>query len=198
MKSLTIGNTVTSIGNWAFGDCSGLTGTLTIPNSVTSIGYAAFYDCSDLTGIAIPNSVTSIGDFAFGRCDALIEIHSENPTPPQVQSYTFDGVNKEACTLYVPAGCASIYASRPVWKDFFNIQEPTSINNIVSNSDISVFITSDGIKITGCNPTDRVSIYTVNGQLIYSSVIGNGLISCPLQKGIYIIHTPKKSLKTIY
>jgi len=244
LKSLTIGNTVTSIGGYAFGGCSGLTDTLTIPNSVTSIGYAAFYNCSNLTGITIPNSVrsigdyafdmcsslteitipnsvvsigyavfsgcinlksftipnsvSSIGDYAFSRCSKLMKINCENPTPPQVQSNTFVEVDKKTCVLYVPAGCASIYASQPVWKDFFNIQEPTSINNIVFDSDISASITSEGIKITGCNPTDKVSIYAVNGQLVYSSVIGNGLISCPLQKGIYIIHTPKKSLKIIY
>ena len=55
------GNTyaVTSIGNYAFSDCSGLT-SITIPNSVTSIGNWAFSYCRGLTSITIPNSVTSI------------------------------------------------------------------------------------------------------------------------------------------
>ena len=55
---------VTSIGDYAFADCSSLT-SLTIPNSITSIGYSAFSSCSSLTSITIPNSVTSIGDYAF-------------------------------------------------------------------------------------------------------------------------------------
>ena len=38
---------------------------MTIPSGVTSIGDFAFYDCSDLTNVVIPNSVTSIGDNAF-------------------------------------------------------------------------------------------------------------------------------------
>ncbi len=41
--------------------CDGLT-SVTIPNSVTSIGDEAFYDCTSLTNVTIPNSVTSIGD----------------------------------------------------------------------------------------------------------------------------------------
>jgi outer membrane protein assembly factor BamB len=62
--SYTIPNSVTSIGDSAFGGCSKLT-SVTIPNSVTSIGDSAFEGCSRLTSVTIPNSVTSIGDRAF-------------------------------------------------------------------------------------------------------------------------------------
>ncbi|MBR3938887.1 MAG: leucine-rich repeat domain-containing protein, partial [Bacteroidales bacterium] len=64
LTSVTIGNSVTSIGSNAFYGCSGLT-SVTIGNSVTSIGSSAFYECSGLTSVTIPNSVTSIGYEAF-------------------------------------------------------------------------------------------------------------------------------------
>ena len=70
MKSVTIGNSVTSIGGEAFKGCSSLT-SVTISNSVTSIGSSAFRDCSGLKSVTIPSSVTSIGNSAFEGCDSL-------------------------------------------------------------------------------------------------------------------------------
>ena len=77
MTSVTIPNSVTSIGWSAFRGCSGLT-SVTIPNSVTSIGYCAFDGCSGLTSVTIPNSVTSIGGFAFADCSGLTSIEIPN------------------------------------------------------------------------------------------------------------------------
>ena len=65
-QNTIIPNSVTSIGEGAFYDCTGLT-SITIPNSVTSIGYSAFRSCSGLTSITIPDSVTSIGWDAFAN-----------------------------------------------------------------------------------------------------------------------------------
>jgi hypothetical protein len=66
---LTIPDSVISIGDWAFGECWWLTGSLTIGDSVVSIGWAAFLHCGELTGsLTIPDSVVSIGDSAFDGC----------------------------------------------------------------------------------------------------------------------------------
>ena len=72
LTRVTIGNSVTSIGDCAFGYCESLT-SVTIGNSVTSIGNYAFYNCTGLTNITIPNSVTSIGYDAFYNCNNLVK-----------------------------------------------------------------------------------------------------------------------------
>ena len=95
LTSLTLGNSVTSIGANAFYYCTGLQD-LVLPDSVTSIGDAAFYgcgftnvvigrglgsigfdvfsDCVSLTGVAIPNTLTNIGNGAFSSCSHLARI----------------------------------------------------------------------------------------------------------------------------
>ena len=64
---------VTSIGNYAFFNCTGLT-SVAIPDSVTSIGYLSFFSCDALTSVAIPDSVASIGDLAFYKCGSLTSV----------------------------------------------------------------------------------------------------------------------------
>ena len=73
LTSITIPEGVTSIGYWAFSDCSSLT-SIIIPDSVTSIGNRAFMDCTSLTSVTIPDGVTSIGDYAFSGCSSLTSI----------------------------------------------------------------------------------------------------------------------------
>ena len=55
---------MTSIGEWAFRDCTSLT-SINLPSSLTSIGDSAFYGCSSLTSIELPSTLTSVGDSAF-------------------------------------------------------------------------------------------------------------------------------------
>ena len=76
---LTLGNSVETIGENAFLNCSGLSGNLIIPNSVTAIGEGAFEGCTGLTGVVnIPSGVTSIPTRAFQNCTSLTKIVVQN------------------------------------------------------------------------------------------------------------------------
>lgn len=89
LKSVVIPNSITKIGNEAFYGCSGLT-SITISNSVTSIEEGTFSGCSSLVSIVIPNSVTSIGENAFRGCSALTNVTIPNSVT-KIGSWAFDG-----------------------------------------------------------------------------------------------------------
>jgi hypothetical protein len=77
VASITIPNSVTRIGDWAFNWCRDLT-SVTIGNSVTSIGDNAFSMCTDLTSLSFGNSVKSIGKSAFSYCESLTSVTIPN------------------------------------------------------------------------------------------------------------------------
>jgi uncharacterized repeat protein (TIGR02543 family) len=86
LKSVTIPDSVTTIGDYAFSGCRGLTSVM-IPNSVTEIGKGAFEYTFSLTSVTIPNSVTDIGTEAFGYCGLTDVIIPESVT--EIGSYVF-------------------------------------------------------------------------------------------------------------
>ena len=73
IKTVTIGNGVTTICNNAFRDCDNIT-SITIPQSVMNIDYEAFEDCNNLKNVEITNGVTRIGGAAFSACSSLESI----------------------------------------------------------------------------------------------------------------------------
>ena len=117
---MTIPSSVTSIGDRAFQNCSGLT-SITIPNSVTSIDQQAFIHCSGLVSVTIGKNVTSIGSSAFNDCSGLISVTVERSEPIRISLGTF--TNYSNATLYVPVGCKEAYAAADCWKEFKEIKE---------------------------------------------------------------------------
>ena len=73
VTSITLPESIVSIGERTFEGCSSLT-SINIPKGVTSIGRRAFYDCSSLTSIIIPDGVTSIAEYTFLGCKKLTSV----------------------------------------------------------------------------------------------------------------------------
>jgi len=113
----SVSYSVTSIGDYAFNLCTGLT-SITIPDSVTSIGEYAFGQCTGLTSVTIPNSVTSIGYYAFDRCTGLtaLDVATDNPYYCSEDGVLF---NKDKTTLIrYPGGKQGAYAMPNSVTDF--------------------------------------------------------------------------------
>ena len=96
---------VTSIGDYAFSDCTGLT-SITIPEGVTSIGCYAFFGCEGLKSITIPSKVTSIGDYAFSGCSGLTSIKIPSSVT-SIRDYVFSGCTG-LTSITIPASVTSI------------------------------------------------------------------------------------------
>ena len=166
IKSVTIPESVTEIGDYAFSGCIGLT-SVVIPNSVTKIGNYAFYCGYGLESVVIGSGVASIGESAFESCNALTSMQSfisaENLFAPG--DYAFYDVDKDACTLYVPKGAKDTYASTTGWDEFVNIEEVdfSGIEDVkAENGNVGVFYDLQGRKVD----TPSKGFYIVNGKKV--------------------------------
>ena len=144
LTSINIPNSVSSIGMLAFSGCSGLT-SINIPNSVTSFDSGAFYGCSRLTSINISNSVTSIGNDAFYGCSGLTSID----IPNSVSSIGYQ-------VFYECSGLTSVNIGNSVTyigeRAFFGCTRLTSIN--IPNSVTSI----DNQAFYGCTGLTNIDI----------------------------------------
>lgn len=99
IQSVTIPESVTSIGKRAFDGCSALT-TLSLGEKIKTIGNYAFENCTSLTGVTIPQSVTSIGYYAFEGCTNLNPLTIKGPIT-SMGNYAFAGSTYlKSLTLY--------------------------------------------------------------------------------------------------
>ena len=89
-----------NISPYAFAFCSSLT-SVTIPDSVTSIGSGAFYICSELSSITIGSGVTSIGSGAFSGCDKLTTVYYTGDVAGWCQISGLENLMQNVTTLYI-------------------------------------------------------------------------------------------------
>ena len=154
-----IPNSVTSIGEEAFRDCTSLT-SVTIPSSVTSIGRYAFYYCTSLTSVTIGNSVTSIGDLAFYNCTSLTNITIPNSVTSIGWSAFYNCTSLTNITI--PNSVTSIG-----WSAFYNCTSLTSVT--IPDSVTSI---GDG-AFEGCSSLTSVTI----GNSV-TSISGSAFENC--------------------
>ena len=222
-KNTTIGNSVSSIDNYAFSGCSGLT-SVTIPNSVTSIGEYAFSGCSGLTSVIIPNSVTSIGDGAFFGCSGLTSVTIPNSVTSISNNAFYDCSGLTSVTI--PNSVTSIGdgAFDNCWRlrnltslavepptcgiGAFKYVSKTSCKLLVPEESINKYKTADQWKeflnILGYNGVDDVSVdtpdalyevYNLQGVRVGGGMREAEVTADVLPHGVYILVSPQNRKK---
>ena len=78
-RTVEIPNNVTSIGDYAFSGCTGLTN-ITFPDSLTTINTGAFNGCASLTEIDLKNVTTFSGAYHFQSCSSLRKVIGKKVT----------------------------------------------------------------------------------------------------------------------
>ncbi len=113
LTSISIPKYVTSIGDNAFSSCSELK-SVTIPNNVETIGSSAFANCSEMQSVTIGSNVKSIGTNAFYGCGSLTDLYCKAIIVPDVAT----SKALENVTLYVPSALIESYSNNPFWSGF--------------------------------------------------------------------------------
>ena len=181
----SIPDSVTSIGSYAFEDCTDLKSVI-IPNGVTSIGDWAFHSCSGLTGVIIPDSITRIGDQAFGYCGSLNITVDEgnlsysdidgvlfNKDKTEIIEYTKDNIQYE---YSIPDSVTSIRR--------YAFEDCTGLKSVIIPNGVTIIGSSAFDNCTGLTsitiPNSVMSIDNCafqNCTGLKSIMIGNGLTS---------------------
>ncbi|MBR5086729.1 MAG: leucine-rich repeat protein [Muribaculaceae bacterium] len=153
--------TVTSIGEYAFSNCTGLT-SVDIPNTVADIGQAAFWGCIGLTSVNIPNSVAVIGKTAFSNCIGLSSVDIPNSVTSIGENAFADCISMTSATL--PDSLTTIITGL-----FTRCRSLTSVNipDLVTSIGNSAF--SGCASLTSVNIPDLV---TSIGNYAFSGCAG--------------------------
>jgi hypothetical protein len=188
LKHVVISNSLKTIHVGAFYNCKNLK-SVDFGNSLVSLGAAAFQACS-LTSVCLPETLQLIGDVAFAG-NNLTSVTIGAVTPPTCGEINFDQNTYEQATLFVPIGCKSVYENANIWKEFVNIVESGELINENFSDNISVFPnpSSDFININ-CKNMKSIEILSMDGKIIRKISISGDYVNVDisdLQSRIYIV-----------
>jgi len=205
ITTVLINDSVKTLGQMAFSNCSNLTSVI-IPDNLNTISHSVFANCYRLPSVTIGKRVILIGDYAFTNCISLGKIICKSEIPSIIYENTFRNVSKDAI-VHVPCYAALRYADSD-WGKVFT----TFVENCVGIPQLT--INNEQLKIYP-NPTieqlrifnyelresTTIEIYNVVGQkLLFIEFLKSPETTIDLQhlaKGMYFLKVGNKTTKFI-
>ncbi|MDE7160316.1 MAG: leucine-rich repeat domain-containing protein [Muribaculaceae bacterium] len=209
MTSLEMPESLMKLGVYAFSDCSSLTtlklseGLVSLPEGVFShtavnrfaapremveIGLGSFAGCDELEEIMLDGMLEKVDRRGFAGCTALRDVKVNNTLPPVIEISTFDESVYGSATLYVPYGCAMIYAQSPNWERFKRIVETddftltSGVARAVAEADVRLY--GRRLYIEGAGDSEW-RVYDVGGMVVGSGR-GRGALTLD-EAGAYVV-----------
>ena len=175
---------------------------ITIPNSVTSIGDYAFNACASLTAITIGTGIKDIGMSAFASCIGLTDVYCFAKNVPSTSTYAFSGSSIASATLHVPASSISSYRTKNPWREFGKIVSLVAEDAVTEVKALPILIQSNRgtITVQGANEGTEIMVYSVNGMKQGSAIATNGFatINTSLRPGsTAIVKIGEKAVKVL-
>ncbi|MDR1153980.1 MAG: leucine-rich repeat protein [Bacteroidales bacterium] len=140
--------------------------TLSIGEGVTSVGAWAFSGCTGLTSISIPASTASIADYAFASCTGLTDITLNGTTPPTIVDHVFLNVNKGSITLHLPEGVTPAGCIAAGWTGFVYDAPSCPAAEQIGDSDTYGQLCDDGTLTVSGNGAMTVKGYGYRDGLL--------------------------------
>lgn len=192
IKSVKFTKNITSIGDWAFYNCTAISN-ITIPETVTAIGSSAFFGCDSLTTVALPEKVDEVGGYAFGNCQKLTAV---NANANSKSFTTVDGVlydkDKETLVLF-PAGKADTEFTVPKTVETIGDYAFGYCKNLTK---ITIYdsVTYLGIMAFAmCENLETVSFGTGVDTVAYDPFFGCDKLVIKVKAGSYMENYAKKN-----
>ena len=171
ITTLTIGNNVTNIPNYAFYNSPNATNTLPLPNGLLNIGTYAFYNCSGMTGaLAIPNTVTNVGQYAFYHCSGFDGSLTLSNSLSTINPYTFCGCTGFIESLSIPNSVLTI--AEHAFEDCSSFTGPLAIHDAMTSIGEAAF--------KGCSNITELTL----GEGL-STIGGSAFWNCPQMHAVH-------------
>ena len=178
---VTIDNSVTTIGSYAFQGCKNLT-SVTIPDSVSEIGQFAFAGCSNLTSVTIPDDVKSISNQAFGGCSSLTSVIIGNSVE-SINELAFVGCS--SLTRFIVSENNANFSTSEDGKILYNKNKTTLIAYPSATGVVTIdnsVTTIGSYAFYGCTGLESVTIpngVTTIGQSAFNGCTGLTSVTIP-------------------